>query len=795
MRGFKGYRDAIWVLAGLTVASIMITAIARRVSDSDTAGFVVGVVSMVAGVAAVWLGWAALRDVGGSAELTPAAMADQIAAAVRRRWEAEVELRRVNDPYTIPVRWEAADGSLVADWATLERAACSVGWPEPDRARWAPGPAVLAGGGDGGDRIGGVLGRVPTGRLVVLGEPGAGKTILVVRLVLDLLARRVAGGPVPVLVPLASWDPARDRLWDWLERRLCLDYPALRARVAGGRGVSWARELWDAGLFLPLLDGLDEITEPAHGHAIAGLNEALRPGVGLVLTARTGPYRAAVSPDDGTPGVQLSGAAGIQLCPLDAGVVADYLRASAGGPAGRARWGRVLDVLADPAHPVGQALTTPLMATLARTIYAPRPGEPATGPPKPSDILGPGLDSRDAVQRHLFDGFLPAAYRPHPAFRCPWEPADARRWLVFLAGHLEHRLGGTTDLAWWQLRTAAPHSLTGLTAGAVGGLAAGLAVGLFVGLLVGLSAGILAGSLVGLVFGLVFGIPAGLPAGLMKEPNRPAQGLRWSPTSDGRWRGLVVGLGGGLAAGIASGVAVGVGFGIAIGLVAGLVAGLMFGLVTGLVAGLGPRPVEPAEAADPRTVLDRDRGAFRSIELAFVLAGGIVGVIVGVLTDRADSLSGDRVIGGLASWLLVGLVTGLAAGLIAGSAAGLISGSAAGLAAGFAAGLAAAFAGGLAEGLAGGPTEGAADGFADALGGGLVAGLAAGLADGLVIGLSQTAWGWFAVARCWLALRGQLPWRLMRFLADAHQQRGVLRQAGAAYQFRHAELQRHLAGR
>jgi hypothetical protein len=46
----------------------------------------------------------------------------------------------------------------------------------------------------------------------------------------------------------------------------------------------------------------------------------------------------------------------------------------------------------------------------------------------------------------------------------------------------------------------------------------------------------------------------------------------------------------------------------------------------------------------------------------------------------------------------------------------------------------------------------------------------------------------------WLALRGRLPWRLMRFLADAHVHRGVLRQAGAFYQFRHAELQRHLAG-
>jgi hypothetical protein len=34
----------------------------------------------------------------------------------------------------------------------------------------------------------------------------------------------------------------------------------------------------------------------------------------------------------------------------------------------------------------------------------------------------------------------------------------------------------------------------------------------------------------------------------------------------------------------------------------------------------------------------------------------------------------------------------------------------------------------------------------------------------------------------------------MTFLADAHQ-RGVLRQAGAVYEFRHVELQRRLATR
>jgi hypothetical protein len=48
--------------------------------------------------------------------------------------------------------------------------------------------------------------------------------------------------------------------------------------------------------------------------------------------------------------------------------------------------------------------------------------------------------------------------------------------------------------------------------------------------------------------------------------------------------------------------------------------------------------------------------------------------------------------------------------------------------------------------------------------------------------------------RTWLTLRRQLPWSVMGFLADAHR-RGVLRQAGPVYQFRHINLQHRLATR
>lgn len=48
-----------------------------------------------------------------------------------------------------------------------------------------------------------------------------------------------------------------------------------------------------------------------------------------------------------------------------------------------------------------------------------------------------------------------------------------------------------------------------------------------------------------------------------------------------------------------------------------------------------------------------------------------------------------------------------------------------------------------------------------------------------------------AVARVVLAATGGLPWRTMAFLEDAHA-RGVLRQTGGVFQFRHASLQEHL---
>ncbi|MFJ3903342.1 NACHT domain-containing protein [Streptomyces sp. NPDC090025] len=93
-------------------------------------------------------------------------------------------------------------------------------------------------------------------RLVVTGEPGAGKTVLARKFVMELNRVRAADEPVPVLVALADWDTG-ESLRDWLARHLERDY---------GMPAASARKLLAAGLVLPVLDGLDEM-DPSSGPA------------------------------------------------------------------------------------------------------------------------------------------------------------------------------------------------------------------------------------------------------------------------------------------------------------------------------------------------------------------------------------------------------------------------------------------------------------------------------------------------------------------------------------------------
>jgi hypothetical protein len=70
-----------------------------------------------------------------------------------------------------------------------------------------------------------------------------------------------------------------------------------------------------------------------------------------------------------------------------------------------------------------------------------------------------------------------------------------------------------------------------------------------------------------------------------------------------------------------------------------------------------------------------------------------------------------------------------------------------------------------------------------------------GLTAGIAVGLGGSAWArWLVLGRLFLPMSGRLPWAIGAFLEDAHD-RGVIRQNGPLYRFRHMRLQDYLADR
>ena len=301
--------------------------------------------------------------------------------------------------------------------------------------------------------------------------------MLLVRLLLDLLGRREPGGPVPILVSVASWDPVAQGLYEWLITRLALDYHALAAPAPdNASGISWIRVMLARGKILPILDGLDEMPDRTRGPAIP-INSALRPGEQIVLSSRGAAYRHAVRPEHG-PGGTVLGAAVIELSPLRPEAVREYLLDAVIAPVS---WQPVLVALGTD-MPVGQALATPLMVALALAVYSPRPGDKLgkfVGTlPEPVELCDPALADQSAVAQHLFDAFIPATYghaAVGPSLRArTWTADKAERWLIFLARHIERTARGA-DFAWWRLEgevTQVVSVIAAVLAGALGSSAA-----------------------------------------------------------------------------------------------------------------------------------------------------------------------------------------------------------------------------------------------------------------------------------------------------------------------------------
>ncbi|MFC7586480.1 NACHT domain-containing protein [Nonomuraea antimicrobica] len=276
-----------------------------------------------------------------------------------------------------------------------------------------------------------------------MGESGAGKTVLAIELVLQLLEPFLTTGEHPPMVPVrlnaARWT-LRTPFEPWLAQQLEHDF---------GLAAKDAERLVRDRRVLPVLDGLDELDpEPSAGpprRAIGLLTElnrysdlsGRRPGAVVVIC------RADRHAELSGARVGLDHATRVHLHDLTLEQIDDYLhtRWPDGHPCDvhrdgiRAALSGALPGPSTSGTAVRIALATPWRLLL--TVTAVESGA------DPADLLraDPHPDPRVAaarIARRLLCAYVPAATKltPRTANGTPYRPEQVRSWLVNLASHL-----------------------------------------------------------------------------------------------------------------------------------------------------------------------------------------------------------------------------------------------------------------------------------------------------------------------------------------------------------------------
>ncbi|MEU5076051.1 NACHT domain-containing protein [Streptomyces asoensis] len=312
--------------------------------------------------------------------------------------------------------------------------------------------------------------RLPNHQLVLLGEPGTGKSTAATHLVYDMTENPRPGDPVPVLMPLSSWRPAIP-LREWLVRQIRQSSPGLAGQRKPGSDA--ATELLNKKLVMPVLDGLDELPDRLRHRAIRQIEAAVQKfGCWLLVTCRGDEYEQACR-----DGIHFSRAAAVELDTVGVDAAIAYLNTSK--LSGDERWTPVFEAMrGEPESTRTSTTTSPLMLYLAQKTYR-------ASLTDPGELVSPARSPQE-IEDTLLGRYLPAVYTDDSSG--PYTQTRARRYLELIARQM--RRDGTVDFAWWQLNAVLTGPLVGLAFGTVWGFFMGVLFGPTLGVTTGLTAGL-----------------------------------------------------------------------------------------------------------------------------------------------------------------------------------------------------------------------------------------------------------------------------------------------------------------
>ena len=243
--------------------------------------------------------------------------------------------------------------------------------------------------------------------LLILGEPGSGKTLTLLDLAHDLIndAELDSAQPVPVVFNLSNWSLKRPPLFTWLVEELNAKYfcPKKLAEF-------WLEQNW----ILLLLDGLDEMAATAQADCVAAVHNYLSEHgtAGIAVCCRTKGYAALP--------LRLKLNAAIALQPLDNAQIEQYLR-HAGEGLSALRQAMAADTT------IQELARTPLWLSIMSLAYQ------ETTPEQLAEGAFEGTEQR---REHILRFYTEKMLARRTTASTPFAKQQTLKWLGWLARYL-----------------------------------------------------------------------------------------------------------------------------------------------------------------------------------------------------------------------------------------------------------------------------------------------------------------------------------------------------------------------